>query len=168
MAAPIVAGVAAMARELNPDATAGDIIRVLKETATRPAGSGWNAELGLGDPRRRRGGGRRARDRPPRARVQAHRAHARAQARSVTLQLDRRGRRAGRPDALRRRRLRGLPLRQPAAPTGASSARASASLKVAVKPGSRYRFYTVAVDKAGNREAAPAKPDLSMRVDRRG
>ncbi len=42
-----------------------------------------------------------------------------------------------------------------------------ASLRLKVKPGSLYRFYTVAVDKAGNREKVPAKPDLSMRVDRR-
>jgi hypothetical protein len=42
-----------------------------------------------------------------------------------------------------------------------------ASLRLKVKPGSLYRFYTVAVDKAGNREAPPSKPDLSMRVDRR-
>ncbi len=40
-------------------------------------------------------------------------------------------------------------------------------VKVAVKPGSRYRYYTIAVDKAGNREAIPPKPDLSTRVDKR-
>ncbi|MEA2137143.1 MAG: serine protease, partial [Solirubrobacteraceae bacterium] len=48
MAAPIVAGVAALARVLNPDAQAADIIRALKETASRPAGSGWSPELGWG------------------------------------------------------------------------------------------------------------------------
>jgi subtilisin family serine protease len=35
------------------------------------------------------------------------------------------------------------------------------------KPGRRYRFYSVAVDKAGNREPAPAKPDLKLRKRRR-
>ena len=73
MAAPIVAGIAAMARELNPDASAADIIRALKESASRPAGSGWNPEPRLGDRRRGRRDERRARDRPPRAAVQAHR-----------------------------------------------------------------------------------------------
>ena len=48
MAAPIVAGVAAMASQVNPDARAADIIHALKQTATRPAGSGWNADLGWG------------------------------------------------------------------------------------------------------------------------
>jgi hypothetical protein len=32
--------------------------------------------------------------------------------------------------------------------------------------GARYRFYTVAVDVAGNREAVPSRPDLTMRVAR--
>ena len=48
MAAPIVAGVAAMARELNPDATVQDIVRAFKETARGPAGSGWSPNLGWG------------------------------------------------------------------------------------------------------------------------
>ena len=48
MAAPIVAAIAALARALNPDAHAADVIRALKQTATRPAGSGWNPELGWG------------------------------------------------------------------------------------------------------------------------
>ena len=40
-------------------------------------------------------------------------------------------------------------------------------LRVRMRAGSRYRFYTIAVDKAGNREAVPPRPDLSMRVDAR-
>jgi hypothetical protein len=38
------------------------------------------------------------------------------------------------------------------------------STKVAVRHGVRYRFYSIAVDRAGNREKAPAAPDLSTRV----
>ena len=37
-------------------------------------------------------------------------------------------------------------------------------MHVQMRAGSRYRFYTIAVDKAGNREAVPPKPDLSTRV----
>ncbi len=48
MAAPVVAAIAALARTLNPDVRAPDVIRVLKETASRPPGSGWNPELGWG------------------------------------------------------------------------------------------------------------------------
>jgi hypothetical protein len=32
------------------------------------------------------------------------------------------------------------------------------------KPGRRYRFYSVAVDKAGNQEPAPATPDAKARL----
>jgi len=40
-------------------------------------------------------------------------------------------------------------------------------LRVLAKAGRRYRFYTIAVDRSGNREAVPPRPDLTMRVDRR-
>jgi hypothetical protein len=48
MAAPQVAATAAMMRALNPYATLGDILRIVKETAQRPAGSGWGQNLGWG------------------------------------------------------------------------------------------------------------------------
>jgi hypothetical protein len=32
--------------------------------------------------------------------------------------------------------------------------------------GRLYRFYTVAIDAAGNREAAPKRPDVSLRLKR--
>ena len=48
MAAPVVAGIAALARQVNPDAKAPDVIRALKESASQPASSGWNPELGWG------------------------------------------------------------------------------------------------------------------------
>ena len=156
-----------MARKLNPDASAADIIRALKESAARAGRQRLEPGARLGDRRRGRGDERRARDRPPRAGVQAQRPHARSARRAAsTLKLDRRRQRAG---ALQ--------------PSGVDvyevyrSANRGAyrrfkrtrkpSLKVKVKPGSVYRWYTIAVDKAGNREAVPAKPDLSMRVDRR-
>jgi hypothetical protein len=40
-------------------------------------------------------------------------------------------------------------------------------MKVGAVAGASYRFYTIAVDAAGNREAVPSRPDLTMRVDRR-
>ena len=48
MAAPQVAAIAALAHHLNPDLSAGDVIRILKRTARRPPGSGWSPELGWG------------------------------------------------------------------------------------------------------------------------
>jgi hypothetical protein len=38
------------------------------------------------------------------------------------------------------------------------------SMKARVRRGSRYRFYSIAIDRAGNREPVPARPDRSTRV----
>ena len=166
MAAPIVAGVAAMARELNPDATAVDIIRTLKETATRPAGSGWNPELGWGiiDAAAAINAVRAIDRRAPRSRLRGEKRVRRA--RSVTLKL------TGSDPAPEGLTPSGVDVYEVYRSANRRPYRRiertrKASLKLNVKPGSLYRFYTVAVDKAGNREATPAKPDLSMRVDRR-
>ncbi len=48
MAAPMVAAAAALVRHLNPDMPAAEIVRLLKQTARRPAGTGWTADLGWG------------------------------------------------------------------------------------------------------------------------
>src|SRR4051812_18741936 len=48
MAAPMVAAAAALVRHLNPDMPATEIVRLLKQTARRPPGTGWNPELGWG------------------------------------------------------------------------------------------------------------------------
>ena len=48
MAAPMVAAAAALVRHLNPDMPAAEIVRLLKQTARRPAGTGWTPELGWG------------------------------------------------------------------------------------------------------------------------
>src|SRR4051794_18030857 len=48
MASPMVAAVAALVHHVTPGLHAADVIRILKQTATRPAGSGWNQDLGWG------------------------------------------------------------------------------------------------------------------------
>jgi hypothetical protein len=48
MASPQVAAVAALVRRLNPDLGAGDVIRLLKQTARRAPGAGWSQDLGWG------------------------------------------------------------------------------------------------------------------------
>jgi subtilisin family serine protease len=164
MAAPIVSGIAALVRQVNPDATAQDVIIALKQSATRPAGSGWNAELGWGI-------------------VNA------AAAVGAVRAIDRRAPRSQVSGRTRIRRARWFTLRwsgQDAAPAGVIASGVDTyevyrstnrrpyrrikrtrdtKLKVAVQPGSRYRYYTIAVDKAGNREVVPPRPDLSTRVD---
>jgi subtilisin family serine protease len=44
---------------------------------------------------------------------------------------------------------------------------AKRKLSFRAKPGRRYRFYSIAVDKAGNREAAPGLPDAKLKLKRR-
>ena len=41
------------------------------------------------------------------------------------------------------------------------------SKRFRAKPGDRYRFYTLATDRAGNREDAPRKADAITRAARR-
>ena len=166
MAAPIVAGIAAMARQLNGDATAADIIRAVKESATRPAGSGWNPELGWGivDAAATLNAVRAIDRRAPESTVSGRKRVRKA--RSVTLKL------TGADNAPGALQPSGLDIYEVFRSANRGAYRRikrtrKARYKVKVKPGSLYRFYTVAIDKAGNREAAPAKPDLSMRVDRR-
>jgi subtilisin family serine protease len=166
MAAPIVAGIAAMARHLNPDASALDVIRALKQSASRPAGSGWNPDLGWGI-------------------VNA------GAALDAVRAIDRRAPESRLTGRKRIKKARRATLKWTGADTARAPLQASGvavyevyrsanrrayrrvartrktRLKVKVKPGSVYRWYTIAVDKAGNREAVPAKPDLSMRIDRR-
>src|SRR5204863_2266004 len=50
MSAPQVAAVAAVIRRLNPDLSAADVVRLLKQTARQPGSSGhfWTATLGWG------------------------------------------------------------------------------------------------------------------------
>ncbi len=42
-----------------------------------------------------------------------------------------------------------------------------AKLRFHPKRGRRYRFFSIAIDNAGNREAGPGGPDLELRVKRR-
>ena len=166
MAAPIVAGIAALVRRVNPDTTAKDVIRVLKQSASRPAGSGWNPDLGWGivDAAAAVEAVRAIDRRPPvskltgRKRIRAARAFtlrwsgddpAPAGLHSSGVAVYEVYRSANRRPYRRIKRTR------------------ATRLKVRVKPGSRYRYYTVAIDRAGNREAVPSKPDLSTRVDKR-
>jgi serine protease len=166
MAAPIVAGVAAMASRVNPDAKAADIIHALKQTATRPAGSGWNADLGWGilDAGAAINAVRAIDRRPPESKLTG-RTRVRG-ARSFTLRWSGRDRASAglRPSGVADYEVyRSANLR----PYKRIKRTSVTRLKVSVRPGSQYRYYTIAVDRAGNREAVPSKPDLSTRVDGR-
>jgi serine protease len=163
MATPMVSATGALIRHLNPDLTAAEIVRLIKETARRPAGV-WTGDLGWGI-------------------LDAGAALTRA------ASIDRRA------PASRVKRLPALTskptvtVRWSAADKAPAGVRASGiarfelwratdggrfkrlfsttrtSRQVTLRRGGRYRFYTVAIDHAGNREPAPKQADA--RVQRR-
>lgn len=164
MAAPIVAAVAAMVRHLNPDLTAAEVIRILKVTAHRPAGTAWEPNLGWGivDAGAAVAAARLVDRVPPATRLTV------AKPRSTTLTLRFRGKDGARP---------GIPATGIArydvmrSLDGKSAVRIvrtrSRTVKVRVRRGHRYAFWTVATDGAGNREARPKTPDARIRLARR-
>ena len=163
MAAPIVAAVAALARALNPDAHAADIIRALKQTAKRPPGSGWTPELGWGIVNAQTALTAIASvdRRPPSSKLRGPRRVRNARTSKLTW--------TGRDVARPKLRASGITYYDVYRSTNrrvyTRIRRTSAtSMRVRMRAGSRYRFYTIAVDKAGNRESVPARPDLSTLV----
>ncbi len=162
MSTPMVAATGALMRRLNPALPIAEILRAIKETASRPAGAGWNPELGWGilDAGAALARARDADRTPPTSRIRSAR---RTGARRITLRW--RGSDAG-PRGVRRSGIARYELWRSA---GAGRPRRVAvtrrtSRRMAVTRGRRYRFYTVAVDAAGNREPPPPRPDATVRV----
>jgi serine protease len=165
MAAPMVAAAAALVRRLNPDMGALEIARLIKQTARRPPGTGWNPELGWGilDAGTALATARTLDRRPPTSRIRA----LPRRTRRTALTLRWRGRdvpRAGIAlSGLARyelwRSVNGRAARRILSTTRTSG-------RVRLRRGSRYRFFTVAVDKAGNREPAPKLGDVRLTVRR--
>ena len=161
MAAPMVAASAAMVKHLNPDLSAGDVIRLLKQTARRPPGTGWGPELGWGilDAGAAVQAAQRIDKRGPSTRVRI------APPRSSSVVLELSGRDlapAGvRVSGLARfeiyRSIDGRPPRLIASTTGRR-------LSVRLRRGPRYAFTAVGVDKAGNHEARSREPDARLRL----
>jgi serine protease len=164
MATPMVAATGALIRHLNPDLGVAEIVRLIQETARRPAGSGWNADLGWGI-------------------LDAGAALVRAAAtdrRAPASRVAKLAARTGKPK---------ITVRWKGADTSPAGVRASGiaryelwrstdggrfrrlysttrtSRRVTLRRGARYAFYTVATDHAGNRERAPKHADA--RVTRR-
>ena len=161
MAAPIVSGVAALVRELNPDLPAADVVRVLKETARRPTGE-WTPDLGWGilDAR---AAVTRARTIDRRAPTSRLRAPSRTRRRSLTLRW------SGRDTGPRNVTVSGVAAYEVWRSAGSRrpvriAKTRRTTKRIRVTPGRRYRFHTVAIDRAGNRESAPTRADASVRV----
>jgi serine protease len=165
MAAPMVSAAAALIRHLNPDLGALEIARILKQTARRPA-PGWSPDLGWGilDAGTALGVARTIDRRPPESRIRRTRSRTRRP--SITLRW--RGADVPRPgvavSGLARFQLWRSVDGRPAAKILATR---RTSARVRLRRGSRYAFYTTAVDVAGNVEPAPAVPDVRITVPRR-
>lgn len=159
MATPVVAAVAALVRRLNPGLGSLDVVRLLKDTARR--GDGWTADLGWGivDAGAAL---RRATELDATAPSSRLRAGAR-RTRRPTVLLRWTGGDAGPP----RVRTSGVARYEVWRRIGRARWRRIAVTRshvrrVRVRRGSRYAFATVAVDRAGNREALPRRPDARV------
>jgi subtilisin family serine protease len=163
MSTPQVAATAAMMRAVNPDLGVADVVTLLKQTARRPANTGWNADLGWGilDAGAAVRAAQAVDRRAPTSQV---RAPAKTRKRSIVVRVSAADR--GSP---------GLP------PSGIAGIDVFASLngkpprrvatlpspgraRVRVRPRVTYAFTSTATDHAGNREAAHAQPDAITRA----
>ena len=161
MAAPQVAAIAALMRKLNPDATVSDVVRLLKQTARRPAGT-WTDQLGWGvlDAGAAVDAVSRVDRRAPSSRVRAAK---RTRARRFRVRF------SGTDRAPARVRASGVAAFELWRSTNGGRFRrifrtARRSVLVRGARGKRYGFFTVAVDRAGNREARPSRADVTVRV----
>jgi serine protease len=165
MATPMVAAAAALVRHLNPDMPAPEIVRLLKQTARRPPGTGWTPELGWGilDAGAALATARTIDRRPPTSKVRA--VARRTRRTSLTLRWTGRDRlRAG----IVTSGLAGFELWRSVdgRPPARLLSTTRTSRRVRLRRGARYRFFTVAVDRAGNREAPPKLGDVTVTVVR--
>jgi len=165
MAAPMVAAAAALVRHLNPDMPAAEIVRLLKQTARRPAGTGWTPELGWGilDAGAALALARTIDRRPPFSKIR------RMGRRTHHTRLTLRWRGGDQPRAgVFESGLSGVELWRALdgrKPRKLLSTR-KRSIAVRLQRGHRYQFFTIGVDKAGNRELAPAVADVRFSVAR--
>lgn len=165
MAAPMVTAAAAMVRHLNPALGAGDVIRILEQTARRAPGAGWTPDLGWGilDVGAAVAAASGIDRTPPVSRLRAPR---RVRGRSFVLRW------TGHDPAPPGLKASGISRFEVwRAANGHAYRRIAVTsrrlLRVRARPGSRYAFFTIAIDRAGNREQRPARPDARTRVLRR-
>jgi serine protease len=159
MATPIVAGTAALVRHLNPDLTVRQVVAILKATARRSGG--WTPDLGWGilDAGGALTTAAAADRRAPSSKV------ARLPARTTRGALIVRWTSADTsPPGVRAAGVARVELWRSAdgGPFRRVADTARGSRRVHLRGGRRYAFYTVAVDRAGNRERPPARPDARV------
>ena len=163
MSAPQVAGVAALMRHLNPDLPPADVVRILKQTAARPADVAWTPELGWGilDAGAALAAARSVDAHAPRSQLQ----RPKVTGRSILLSW------TGSDDAVAGVVASGIDRYEiwratPGHPARRIDTTRAHTLRIRGQRGQLYRFFTIAIDHAGNREPPPAKADASVRVAR--
>ena len=164
-AAPQVAAVGALLRDLNPPVPVARVLRIIKETARRPASTGWSPELGWGivDAGAAVEAIRVIDLDPPTSRVTRSR---RVRGRAVTLRWS--GSDAARPGVVPAGiRSYRVYARRGSGPARRVAMTARRSARLRGRPGARYSVWTRALDRAGNLEPAPSRPDAAVRFLRR-
>ncbi|MDW5594165.1 S8 family serine peptidase [Conexibacter stalactiti] len=164
MAAPQVAATAALVRALNPDLSGRAVVRLLKRTAERGPGRGWNRELGWGvlDAERALTTARETDARPPDSRASATAlAGGRVELRwsvedTAPPQVRASGARAVELVVVRLRDRR-VVVRERVPPSGRARTFEG-------RAGERYGVLSRAFDRAGNREPRPRRFDDVVRA----
>jgi hypothetical protein len=153
-----------MVRRLNPDLPIQRVLSVIKQSARRPAGSGWSPELGWGilDAGAAVEAARGIDLRAPSSRVSAP---SRTRSRRITLRI--KGSDSSPPGVVasgvaKYRVYRATGSRKPVKIAVTRKSR----LRVPARRGARYAFYVQAIDKAGNVQPFPARPGARTRVGR--
>jgi serine protease len=162
----MVAGAAALVRDANPDLGPDDVIQVLKQSAQREAGTGWNAEVGWGivDARAAVDLAMTLDRRAPTSTVTAPTV---ATGTTIRVGLAATDTAAPGVPASGVREVRVYEIAgHGRAREVATSTDAEAVLSLPVRPGHRYTFFTRAVDQAGNVERRPRRPNAHTRVAR--
>ena len=157
MSAPKVAGAAAVVRVVNPTLSAAEVIRLLKQTARRPPGTGWTAAFGWGilDGGAAADAARRIDRQAPTSSMRAPKV---VKGRRFVLRWSG-GDPAGAPGLI----ASGIAFFDVYASRDGKKLHRIAHtsrtrLRFTGRRGSRYRFFVVAVDRAGNREARSSRP----------
>lgn len=165
MASPQVAAAGALARTLNPDLSGAEVVGLLKGAARRTT-DGWNPETGWGilDAGATLAAAAKVDRRAPRSKLTGPASTVRG--RTFTLRWsgsDRAPNSGVQASGIARyevwRSIAGRPAKRFRSTT-------AKRLVVTGRRGTRYSFFTVAVDRAGNREAAPRRPDARVRLAR--
>jgi len=172
MSTPQVTAVAALMRSLNPQLSAREVIRIIKQSARRSGG--WTPELGWGilNAGAALDMARRVDRVAPKSKASASKhvklPRARKASKKINLKWsgsDPKGLVGLLPSGVKSY---DLFVRRPGKRSykRIKTGTAKTKLKFKLTKTGRYRFYTLATDAAGNREAVPGKPDVIVTVKR--